>query len=388
MRVSTVISFLRTNGVAPGYANDLLNIQAIYERIFAWAYDFLHDQFYYQVEAPWTPADTYTGTAGTAILTAGAALSGTIDQYLGREFLNDDTPVMVVGADYTANTLRLSQPLAAAVVGGTAITFFRRRYAPTSMSGDYLGSVRSSPTHSAASRFNAPAPTRMTPSAVNQYMLAGVTGSRSFSYLNAPMIPAPALAPTISNSTTGGTPVDSGDYRAYVANKLGPLYSDLSPASALFTKAGPIPAGHRGLATAVEEGYYERVFVVEGPCLPVDGLPGVHSTTGLRIVSEGSALTSQFEYSQAALLKLPAFRTTAGSVMVAYAGQPDLAKNSSCSGWPYKRRIRSYNDELQFDERMLIVWRELAKHLETGDGKHFMAARGALAAVLGSGQRR
>ena len=382
MRVLDVIEHLRANGVAPTYANSLLNAQAIYDRLFDKAWPLLHDMFYFQIEAPLTPVETFTGIVGDNWVTASAALVPTIDQFLGREFTNDDTPLAVIGADYTSDTLSLAHPLTAEVAAGTALSFFRRSYLPTNSVGDRLSKVRSQPTWASRTRFGAPVPDRMVPSAINRMGLTTSVGASLFSYVNAPFVKAPVLAPVVSrNVAAGGTPASIGDYRAYVANKIGPYYSELSLPSAVFTYAGVV-AGDIGVVTTVDQGPEEKVFLVEGPLEVVTGMAGLHSKTGLRIVSEGSALVGNFELDEAWLFRRPLYRPTYGSISVQYGGQPDAGKSAACTGWPLKRTIHSWYDELQFDTRFLHVWRELAKHIETGDGKHFMSARSAMASLL------
>jgi len=383
MRVLDVVNFLKGNGVAPGYASDLTVLNSVYTRIMALVWDQLRGSFFFQVEAAVTPTETYTGVAGATIITASGAFSENADVYLGREFLNDDGPIKVVGVDTTLNVLHLNQPLQTAIAAGTAVEFFRRTYVPTNDQGLRLGKVRSDPTYARPGRLALRTPVRMPPIAGSLHGSASLLGTSLFTYMPCEHVRPPLLAPVVTQNPAGGSSVDQGNYRAYMVNKIGPFYSPLSPASNTLNFAGAVPGTQQGVITTQNLGFEEKVFLVEGPLQDVDGIDGKQSRTGLRVVSETSALVANFEFDEAWIMRLPIFSPTNGSLSISYGGQPDERRNVSVTGYPHFQKIHSYYDHLVLDERFLIAWREYTKNMETGDGKHFMAARAAIMAISG-----
>jgi len=379
MRVETVVSYLRSTGVGVGFISDLIQLQAIYDRIVSGkSWGFLHDTFFFQIDPPVTPVQTFAGTLGSSTLTASAPLPLSIGEYLGREFQHDELPIMVIGVDSASLVLTLNQPLQSDVLAGTGIEFYRREYLPTTNSGRYLSKVRSAPSYQQRSRFGGRVPKRSPIGAQFTHSRTSSTGASEFAYRVGRPLAAPAFAPSIG--TVLGGPVagqTTGRYRAYTAHRMGQYVSELSPASAEFYYLTGATL-ERGQVSATNNSGVEQIFVVEGALESVDGFPDRMARSGLRVVNSDGT----FNYDPNWLVAQPVYRSTASAVVVQYLGQPDSRKNVAVNGWPRRDRIRSVFDEILLDERFLPLWRDLSKHTETGDGKHFMNAGASTKALL------
>jgi len=387
VRVSDIITFLRNSGVGPAYANDLQFIQGILERLSSSAWTHQHSAFFYQIDPELVTTVTATGVAGDLELSLSAAPNTFFDRYLDAEFENGDATIAIYGIEDRGGSwyFHLNRPLEADITA-SVLTLRRRRYAPKTRTGRPLGKVRSNPTHTKASLDTiARGPRRLHPSAGSRFSGAGIESSDTFSYITCPYIPAPAIEPTLTKvGAAGGNPATIGNYRAYTANRIGPFISELSPASAILNYPG-IVAGDKGRITVGVNEFTDTVFIIEGPIEAIDGVHGTHSKTGLRVVAGRNAwsdyLSKDFELDQAAILRLPKFESTTGTVGLSYAGSPTERKNVAVTGWPGVKQVHSYYDEVDFDGRFYEVMRSLAKHGETGDGKHLIAARSAVAAL-------
>jgi len=377
MRVETVANYLCSTGVGTGFVRDLYQLQAIYDRIVSGkAWGFLHDTFFYQIDPPVTPVETFTAAVGDTTLVATGAID---DTYLGREFQNDDLPIMVVGIDAAGTTLKLNQPLHTAVLAGSSIEFFRRSYVPATGEGRYLSKVRSDPSYQARSRFGGRTPTRLGLGAEHTFARTRMSGATEFSYRIAQSVRAPVFLPVTGTTNPGGVNPVVGRYRSYTAYKLGPFISELSPVSVELNYAAAV-AGDIGTVTATNNSDFEQIFVVEGGLESVEGFSARQSRTGLRVVNPNGT----FELDPDWLVQRPLYRPTTGALTVEYSGRPADRKNVAVNGWPRRDVIKSLFDEILLDERFLPLWRDLAKHTETGDGKHLMNARASMSSLVES----
>lgn len=378
MRVEQVVSMLKTSSVAPAYAEDLILLQTMYERILNQGpWEELHDTFHYQVEPSKTETDTWTGLVGNSFMEYGGPITMGYDE-LGKEFIHGEFPIMIIGFDKGNDIVYLDQPLTVALTN-QPIPFFRRWYVPRNRDGRYMGKVRSTPSYGRRGAMaHQSTPQRLGPSAEYGHNLANITGATKFIYKQCPYINAPSYAPAISAVAAAGTPVHVGRYKAYTAYRMGPYVSELSPASPEFNY-NPLVGGDIGTVTVQNNSDAEMLVLVEGVLEDV-GCSTRQARSGLRVVGAvtGATTTATFEFDQNALARLPLYRGTHSALAVKYTGQPDERKNAAVNGWPRLDKIRSHFDEILLDERYLSVWRGLAKHMATGDGKHLAEAAFAM----------